>query len=56
MLGHPELAVYQFPVETYRRCAYSVAELEMDLQACGRLGAWLWRRVYQAAAGLGRVG
>ena len=44
VLGHPELAVYQFPVETYRRCAYSVAELEMDLQACGRLGAWLWRR------------
>ena len=44
VLGHPELAVYQFPVETYRRCAYSVAELEGDLQACGRLGAWLWRR------------
>jgi hypothetical protein len=44
VLEHPELAVYQFPVETYRRCAYSVAELEGDLQACGRLGAWLWRR------------
>jgi inosine-uridine nucleoside N-ribohydrolase len=36
VLGHPELAVYQFPVETYRRCAYSVAELEMDLQAVTR--------------------
>ena len=44
VLGHPELTVYQFPVETYRRCAYSVAELEGNLQACGRLGAWLWRR------------
>jgi purine nucleosidase len=44
VLGHPELAVYQFPVETYRRCAYSVAELEGDLQACGRVGSWLWRR------------
>jgi purine nucleosidase len=43
VLGHPQLAVYQFPVETYRRCAYSVAELEGNLQACGRLGAWLWR-------------
>ena len=44
VLSHPQLTVYQFPVETYRRCAYSVAELEGDLQACGRLGAWLWRR------------
>ena len=44
VLGHPDVAVYQFPVETYRRCAYSVAELEGDLQACGDLGAWLWRR------------
>jgi purine nucleosidase len=44
VLRHPQLAVYQFPVETYRRCAYSVAELEGNLQACGRLGAWLWRR------------
>jgi purine nucleosidase len=44
VLGHPELAVYQFPVETYRRCAYSVAELELQLRACGRLGEWLWGR------------
>jgi hypothetical protein len=44
VLGHPDLTVYQFPVETYRRCAYSVAELEGELQACGRLGGWLWRR------------
>jgi inosine-uridine nucleoside N-ribohydrolase len=44
VLGHPEVPVYQFPVETYRRCAYSVAELEGVLQACGRLGAWLWRQ------------
>jgi purine nucleosidase len=44
VLSHPQLTVYQFPVETYRRCAYSVAELEGNLQACGRLGAWLWRR------------
>jgi Inosine-uridine preferring nucleoside hydrolase len=44
VLGHPELTVYQFPVETYRRCAYSVAELEQELGACGRLGDWLWGR------------
>jgi len=42
VLGHPELAVYQFPVETYRRCAYSVAELEHDMGGAGRLGEWLW--------------
>ena len=29
-------------METYRRCAYSVAELEHDLGGCGRLGRWLW--------------
>jgi purine nucleosidase len=38
----PGLAVHQFPLETYRRCAYSVAELEVDLPATGRLGAWLF--------------
>jgi hypothetical protein len=27
-----------------RRCTYSVAELEHDLGASGRLGAWLWER------------
>jgi hypothetical protein len=38
------LAVHQFPLETYRRCAYGVAELEADLPATGRLGAWLYER------------
>ena len=40
----PELEIHQFPVETYRRCAYSVAELEHDLGGCGLLGRWLWSR------------
>ena len=44
VLGRAELAVRQFPLETYRRCTYSVAELEHDLGGAGRLGAWLWRR------------
>ena len=44
VLGRPELVVHQFPLETYRRCAYSVAELEADLPATGRLGAWLFDR------------
>ena len=38
----PGLEIHQFPLETYRRCAYSVAELEADLPATGRLGAWLF--------------
>jgi inosine-uridine nucleoside N-ribohydrolase len=42
VLATPGLAVHQFPLETYRRCAYSVAELEADLPATGRLGAWLY--------------
>jgi purine nucleosidase len=42
VLGVDGLAVRQFPVEAYRQCAYSVAELEHDLGGSGRLGAWLW--------------
>jgi purine nucleosidase len=44
VFGHPELAIWQFPLETYRRCAYSVAELQHDLAGTGPVGAWLWRR------------
>ncbi|WP_138759921.1 nucleoside hydrolase [Modestobacter altitudinis] len=44
VLGRGELPVWQFPLETYRRCSYSVAELEHDLGGAGRLGAWLWQR------------
>jgi hypothetical protein len=38
------IEIHQFPLETYRRCAYSVAELEHDLSGCGLLGRWLWSR------------
>jgi purine nucleosidase len=38
------LEVHQFPLETYRRCAYGIAELEADLPATGQLGAWLFDR------------
>jgi purine nucleosidase len=44
VLARSDLAVWQFPLETYRRCAYSVAELEQDVRGAGRVGAWLWRR------------
>jgi hypothetical protein len=44
VLGQPQLEIWQFPLETYRRCAFSVAELEHDLGGSGRLGAWLWER------------
>ena len=44
VLARDDLAVWQFPLETYRRCGYSVAELEHDLGGAGRLGAWLWQR------------
>lgn len=42
VLGRPGLAVVQFPMETYRTCAVSVAELEHDLGTSGEVGAWLW--------------
>ncbi len=44
VFGLRALPVRQFPLETYRRCAYSAAELEHDLAGSGRLGAWLWTR------------
>ncbi len=44
VLARTDLAVVQFPLETYRRCECSVAELEEDLGGAGRVGAWLWRR------------
>ena len=44
VLARTDLAVSQFPLETYRRCEYSVAELEQDLGGAGRVGAWLWQR------------
>ncbi|MCZ2805355.1 nucleoside hydrolase [Modestobacter sp. VKM Ac-2983] len=44
VLSRTELPVWQFPLETYRRCTYSVAELEQDVGGAGRLGAWLWRQ------------
>ena len=40
----PGLSITQFPLEAYRRCAVSVAELEHHLTSCGRVGAYLWRR------------
>jgi inosine-uridine nucleoside N-ribohydrolase len=42
VLGHPALGVHQFPLEAYRRCAYSIAELEQDVGSTGRLGQWIW--------------
>jgi purine nucleosidase len=42
VLGVRALAVHQFPLEAYRRCAYSIAELEHDVGGAGRLGQWLW--------------
>jgi hypothetical protein len=36
------LTIHQFPLETYRRCAYGIAELEVDLPATGLLGSWLF--------------
>ncbi len=44
VLGRPALEIRQFPLETYRQCAYSVAELEHDLGGSGRVGRWLWDR------------
>jgi purine nucleosidase len=44
VLDHRELGIHQFPRETYRQCAYSLAELEHDIGTAGVLGQWLWTR------------
>ena len=44
VFSRPGLDIHQFPLETYRRCAYSIAELECDLGTSGQLGASLWTR------------
>jgi purine nucleosidase len=44
VLAQPQLAIHQFPLEAYRQCAYSVAELEHDIGGAGALGQWLWTR------------
>jgi inosine-uridine nucleoside N-ribohydrolase len=41
VLEWPGLEIHQIPLETYRRCAYSVTELEEDLGRSGALGHWL---------------
>jgi hypothetical protein len=41
VLQWPGLEIHQVPLETYRRCAYSVTELEEDLGGSGALGRWL---------------
>ena len=43
VLEHSQLAIDQFPSETYRTCIASMAELEADLPATGRLGRQLWQ-------------
>jgi purine nucleosidase len=44
VFDQPKLEIHQFPLEAYRQCAYSVAELEYDMGAAGALGQWLWTR------------
>lgn len=44
VLGNPDLAVWQFPLETYRQLVVSLAELEHRLKQAGDAGAWLWER------------
>ncbi len=36
--------IHQFPLTTYRQCAFSIAELEFVLSGGGPFGAWLYER------------
>jgi purine nucleosidase len=55
VFGRAGLVIHQFPLETYRLCAYSVHELAEDVGASGRLGAWLWEQ-YQSPPDWVRLG
>jgi len=42
VLGNGELALWQFPAETYRQVVAPVAELDDAFRNSGPAGAWLW--------------
>jgi len=42
VLGNRDLAVWQFPAETYRQVVAPVAELDHAFRNAGPAGAWLW--------------
>jgi hypothetical protein len=42
VLANQELAVWQFPAETYRQMVASVAELDHAFRVAGPAGEWLW--------------
>lgn len=42
VLGNQDLAVWQFPAETYRQIVAPVAELDQLFRTAGAAGAWLW--------------
>jgi purine nucleosidase len=44
VLAQRDVEIHQFPLEAYRQCAYSLAELEYDIGGAGALGRWLWTR------------
>ncbi len=44
VLAVPGVPLWQYPLETYRRCAASVTEIEQDIGGAGELGTWLWQR------------
>jgi inosine-uridine nucleoside N-ribohydrolase len=44
VLENHQLAVWQFPLETYRQVVIPVAELDYSLKNAGAGGAWLWER------------
>jgi purine nucleosidase len=55
VFGRCGLVVHQFPLETYRQCAYSIHELAEDVGTAGRLGAWLWDH-FQAPPDWAQIG
>ncbi|TQJ61438.1 inosine-uridine preferring nucleoside hydrolase [Arthrobacter sp. SLBN-83] len=42
VLGNRDLALWQFPAETYRQVVVPVAELDHAFRNAGPAGAWLW--------------
>jgi len=46
VLGNGDLAVWQFPAETYRQVVAPVAELDHAFRNAGPAGAWLWEHFH----------
>jgi inosine-uridine nucleoside N-ribohydrolase len=50
------LRIWQVPSDVYATCLVSDTELQAFVAPCGQIGAWLYRKVFENAAKIGKFG